>query len=208
MRDAQNVKTHPMVSASVVATAVLAAFAVAITNPFPALDHALRGFSEASLAFIAKSFTPVRSAPEAISAKAAADLDEDLDWRIASQDKTIATWLAFLDKHPHGPHASAAQAALDKLTDAQPPKAPPSAPKFAPVVEVANAPPRPPEPDLFAALERPPPPDARVVVKWREPRTRYVTRWRYERPRYYRRAPPPFFFGWFGPRDPHQWRER
>jgi hypothetical protein len=190
VRDAQNVKTHPMVSASVVATAVLAAFAVAITNPFPALDHALRGFSEASLAFIAKSFTPVRSAPEAISAKAAADLDEDLDWRIASQDKTIATWLAFLDKHPHGPHASAAQAALDKLTDAQPPKAPPSAP------------------DLFAALERPPPPDARVVVKWREPRTRYVTRWRYERPRYYRRAPPPFFLGWFGPRDPHQWRER
>jgi hypothetical protein len=179
-------------------------------NLLPALDHAARRFSEASLAFIERSFTPVRAETEPVDAKAAANLDEDLDWRIASQDKTIATWLAFLDKHPHGAHARDAQAELDKLTGANPP--PPQTPTFAPVVEVANAQPH--EPDVFAALEqRQPPPERRIVevettvVKWREPRTRYVTRWRYERPRYSRRpaSPPPFFLSLFGPRDPRAW---
>jgi hypothetical protein len=155
-------------------------------NVLPMVDDALKRFSDTSLAFIERSFRPVKAETVPIDANAAANLDEDLDWRIASRDKTIATWLAFLDKHPHGQHAREAQAAFDELTGSAPPTPPTPAPKLAPVVGIANA--RPPAPDLFAALERPPPQETkfleveRTVVKWQEPRTRYVTLRRYERP--------------------------
>jgi hypothetical protein len=188
-------------------------------NLWPAIDHALRRFSDASLALIERSLTPVKVQTEPIDATAAANLDEDLDFRIAAQSKTAEGWWAFLDRHPGGVHASVAQEALAQLTGKgavlatapqPPPPSPPSRPRFAPVVEVANAPPTPPEPDVFAALERPPPPETKVVevettiVKWRE-RTRYLTHQRLERP-HVRRPPPQPFFAWFGPRDPRQLR--
>jgi hypothetical protein len=167
----------------------MAALGTGLMSPFdppnllPMVDDALKRFSDTSLAFIERSFRPVKAETVPIDAAAVANLDEDLDWRIASRDKTIATWLAFLDKHPNGQHAREAQAALDELTGSAPPT---PVPNFAPVVGIANA--RPPAPDLFAALERPPPPETksleveRTVAKWREPRTRYVTLRRYERP--------------------------
>ena len=179
-------------------------------NMLPALDHALRRFSDTSLAFIEKSLTPVKAETEPIDTRAAANLDEDLDWRMA---KTADGLRAFLAKHPNGKHARDAQAELDKLTKPTGPPPAPQAPKFAPVVEVANA--RPPAPDFFAVLERPPPPETKVlevertVVKWREQQTRYVTWRRYERPRYVRRPPPPppLFLALFGPPPgPHAWR--
>jgi hypothetical protein len=181
----------------------------------PALDHELRGLSEAGVAFIVKTFTPAKAQTEPVDEAVAANLDEDLDFRIAEQTKTEEGWRAFLDAHPHGNRASIAQAELDKLTrpfekapNGPPPPSP--APKLAPVVEIANAPPR--QSVFFAALERPPPPETRIVettvVKWRERRTRYITHRVYERPRYYRRRqpPPPFFLSFFGPPDPRAWR--
>ena len=180
----------------------------------PTLDHELRRFSEASLAFIVKTFTPANAQTEPVDPVAAANLDEDLDFRIAEQKETEEGWAAFLDAHPHGKRASIAQAELEKLTrpsekapNGPPPPSPAS--EFAPVVEIANAPPR--QPDFFAALERPPPPETKVVettvVKWRERRTRHVTHSAYERPRYSwrRQPPPPFFLSWFGPPDPRAW---
>ena len=216
----------------------MAALALGIVSPvkppnvLPALDHELRRFSEASLAFIAKTLTPAKAQTEPVDPVAAANLDEDLDFRVAEQTMSEAGWRAFLTAHPSGTHASTAQAELDKLTGplsghdqtnahsngaenvvvGQMPtmaNGPSPAPEFAPVVEIANAPPR--QPDFFAALERPPPPETRIVettvVKWRERRTRIVTHWVHERPRYYRRRPPPppFFLSWFTP-DPRAWR--
>ena len=63
-------------------------------NVLPMVDDALKRFSDTSLAFIERSFRPVKAETVPIDANAAANLDEDLDWRIASRDKTIATWLA------------------------------------------------------------------------------------------------------------------
>jgi hypothetical protein len=201
--------------------AFMAALALGMVGPveppnmLPALDHELRRFSDASRAFIVETFTPAKAETEPVDPVAAANLDEDLDFRIAEQAKTGEAWRTFLDKHSHGKHASIAEAELDKLTkpfDKAPNGTPPpSAPKFAPLVEIANAPPQPQPPDLFAALERPPPPETKVVevkttvVKWRA-RTPTVTHWVYDRPRYRRRAQPlPFFLSWFGPPDPRAW---
>jgi hypothetical protein len=196
--------------------AFMAAFVVGLTsseprNVLPTIDHELRRFSEASVAFITKGLTPVKAQTEAVDPKAAANLDEDLDWRIAEQKKSEDGWRAFLDAHPNGKHSSIAKTELAKLEPpppASPP--PPPAPKLSLAVEVANAPHA---PDYFAALERPPPPETRIVettvVKWRErgPRTRYVVR--YARPRHYRSRPPPppnIFMALFGPRPPRTWQ--
>ncbi len=62
------------------------------------------------------------------------NLDEDLDYRIAGQTKSLAGWRAFLDAHPDGPHAQAARAEIDRLRPAPPQpvesaeQSPPSAP--------------------------------------------------------------------------------
>ena len=46
---------------------------------------------------------------------AAANVDEDLDYRIAQRTKSIEGWRSFLTAHPGGPHAQSARAELDKL---------------------------------------------------------------------------------------------
>src|SRR5580704_15794812 len=46
---------------------------------------------------------------------AAANVDEDLDYRIAQRTKSPEGWRSFLAAHPDGPHAQSAWAEIDKL---------------------------------------------------------------------------------------------
>jgi hypothetical protein len=76
--------------------------------------------------FITRSVAPV--SPEAsvspVDPIAAANVDEDLDYRIAQRTKSTEGWRAFLTAHPDGAHAQLARAELDKLTpSATPPEA-------------------------------------------------------------------------------------
>jgi hypothetical protein len=81
----------------------MAAFSAGLLSSFdppkllPALDHALRRFSDTSLAFIEKSLTPVKAETEPIDTRAAANLDEDLDWRMA---KTVTAGARFSPNIP------------------------------------------------------------------------------------------------------------
>ena len=59
---------------------------------------------------------------------AAANVDEDLDYRIAQRMKSTEGWRSFLAVHRAGPHAQSARAALDKLAPAEKPPAPAAAP--------------------------------------------------------------------------------
>jgi hypothetical protein len=89
------------------------------------LNAGLMGFSETSVAFINKALTPVKPEAAPLDPVAAARVNEDLDYHIAAQTKSVQGWRAFLAAHPHGAHAPAAQAELDKLA---PPPAPAPAP--------------------------------------------------------------------------------
>lgn len=51
---------------------------------------------------------------------AAANVDEDLDYRVAQRTASIEGWRAFLTTHPNGPHAQSARAELDKLAPSAP----------------------------------------------------------------------------------------
>ena len=181
------------------------------TPNFAAVNAALIRFSNASRDFIGKMFTPSKEEVAPVDAVAAANLDEDLDWRIASQAKNDTALHAFLAKHPRGAHAPEAQMALDKIiappgsSSPPPPPTPVAVPLLtSPVVEVANAPP---QPDVFARLEeRAPPQSQAIIIKWKHERQRTVVQWRYARPRYYRQPPPPNLFqALFGPRTPQRW---
>ncbi len=70
--------------------------------------------------FITKSLASVK--PEAIEPPvdpiAAANVDEDLDYRIAERKRSDEGWRAFLTAHPDGPHAQSARAELDALAPA------------------------------------------------------------------------------------------
>src|SRR5271163_896780 len=85
------------------------------------LNTDLAKFSERSVAFINNALTPVKPEAAPFDAVASAKVDEDLDYRIAEQTKSIDGWRAFLAAHPRGAHAPAAQTELDKL---QPPPEP------------------------------------------------------------------------------------
>jgi hypothetical protein len=54
---------------------------------------------------------------------AAANVDEDLDYRIAQRMKSTEGWRSFLAAHPSGPHAQSARAEIDKLVPAEKPPA-------------------------------------------------------------------------------------
>jgi hypothetical protein len=82
------------------------------------------------------------------------NLDEDLDYRIARQTKSLSGWRTFLEAHPNGPHAQAARAEIDRLQPAPPPqpievadRSPPSAASTQALVEAAQFPAPPAEPD-------------------------------------------------------------
>ena len=55
---------------------------------------------------------------------AAANVDEDLDYRVAQRVKSIEGWRSFLVAHPDGPRAQSARAELDKLVGARTAPAP------------------------------------------------------------------------------------
>jgi hypothetical protein len=53
---------------------------------------------------------------------AAANVAEDIDYRIAQRTKSLAGWQAFLDAHRDGPHAQAAHAEIERLLPTPPPE--------------------------------------------------------------------------------------
>jgi hypothetical protein len=63
---------------------------------------------------------------------AAANVDEDLDYRIALRTKSPEGWRSFLAAHPDGPHAQSARVEIDNLVAVETPLAPP-------VAEASNA---------------------------------------------------------------------
>jgi hypothetical protein len=179
------------------------------TVNFARLHADLAKFSETSVAFINAALTPAKPEAAPIDPAASAKVDEDLDYRIAGQRKSIDGWRAFLAAHPQGPHAPAAQAELDKL---QPPPTPP-------VAEVALKTPSQ-QLEFFHLLERssadapeaPPTttivevPETKTIVKWRE---RRIVHWRVARSshRSETMSLPPFLSALFGDRRPRARRQ-
>ena len=82
---------------------------------------------------------------------AAANVDEDLDYRIAQRTKSPEGWRSFLTAHPGGPHAQFARAALDELV-------PPVTPPAPPTVQALDR--GPPETKAASEVVSPPPPSA------------------------------------------------
>jgi hypothetical protein len=79
--------------------------------------------------FIIKSLASAKPQAEVSSVDpiAAANVDEDLDYRIARRIKSIEGWRSFLTAHPDGPHAQSARAELDERGRAVTPLAPAAA---------------------------------------------------------------------------------
>jgi hypothetical protein len=176
------------------------------------LNTTLAKFSETSVALISTALMPVKPEAAPIDAVASAKVDEDLDYRIAKQTKSIDGWRAFLVAHPEGTHAPAARAELDKL---QPPPAP------APVAKVAlNTPSQ--QLEFFRLMERlsanapeaaptttiveVPVPETKTIVKWRERRTVIYRRAARPRDRSEPSGLPPFLMALFGERRPRAGR--
>jgi hypothetical protein len=196
----------------------VAALMAGALNPYapPIVDLAklnadLAKFSETSVAFITTALTPAKPEAAPIDPAASAKVDEDLDYRIAEQRKSIGGWRGFLAAHPQGPHAPAAQAELAKL---QPPPAPP-------VAEVAQKTPSQ-QFEFFRMVERLSAdapeasstptttivevPETKTIVKWRE---RRIIQWRVARPSH-RSEPmglPPLFMALFGEKRPRASRQ-
>ena len=83
---------------------------------------------------VSKSLAPAK--PEAgvfpVDPIGAANVDEDLDYRIAQRMNSPEGWRSFLAAHPAGPHAQSARVEIDKLLPVETPLAPP-------VAEASNA---------------------------------------------------------------------
>jgi hypothetical protein len=76
--------------------------------------------------FATRSLAPVppRASDSPVDPIAAANVDEDLDYRIAQRTKSADGWRSFLTAHPDGPHAQLARAELGKLVPSERPAAP------------------------------------------------------------------------------------
>src|SRR6202035_1752140 len=85
----------------------------------------LRWFDDINV-IISKVFAPANRDVRVVSVDpvAAANVDEDLDYRIAQRTKSTEAWRLFLAAHPDGPHAQSARAELDKLAPPMTPPAP------------------------------------------------------------------------------------
>jgi hypothetical protein len=109
--------------------AVVLALAVAVIYVYAPLSHEdiakLRWLDDINV-IINKSLAPakreVRVSP--VDPVAAANVDEDLDYRIAQRMKSIEGWRSFLGAHPEGPHAQFARAELDRLVTPEKPPTP------------------------------------------------------------------------------------
>jgi hypothetical protein len=172
------------------------------------LNDDLAKFSETSVAFINTALTPVRPEAAPIDPAASAKVDEDLDYRIAGQRKSIDGWRGFLAAHPQGPHAPDAQAELEKL---QPPAKPPVAEAAAPKTPSqqfeffrlmerlsADAPEASPTTTIVEV------PETKTIVKWREHRTRLIIYRRVARTSHRSGSTglPPFLSALFGDQRP------
>jgi hypothetical protein len=103
------------------------------------------------------------------------NLDEDLDYRVARQTKSLAGWRAFLEAHPDGPHSQAAQAEIERLLPTPTPQSvevaeqsPPSSAATRTLTEAAQSP-APPEPSPVVVENEPAPPPESVEVAERSP---------------------------------------
>ena len=76
--------------------------------------------------FITRSLASVKPEPiePPVDPIAAANVDEDLDYRIAQRKRSSEGWRAFLTAHPDGPHAQSARTELDALAPSGTPPAP------------------------------------------------------------------------------------
>jgi hypothetical protein len=113
-------RKYAFVLALALAVAVIYAYA-----PLTRDDIAkLRWLDEINV-IISKVLAPANREVRVVSVDpvAAANVDEDLDYRIAQRMKSSEGWRSFLEAHPHGPHALSARAEVDKLV---PPKKPPT----------------------------------------------------------------------------------
>ena len=114
---------------------VLALAVIYVYTPLSLVEYVakLRWLDDINVS-VNKSLAPAK--PEAgvspVDPIAAANVDEDLDYRIAQRMKSTGGWRSFLAAHPGGPHAQSARAELDKLVPAETPLAPP-------VAEASNA---------------------------------------------------------------------
>jgi hypothetical protein len=169
------------------------------------LNGDLAKFSEASVAFINRALTPVKPEAAPLDAVASANVDEDLDYRIAKQMKSIDGWRVFLAAHPEGAHASAAHAELDKL---QPPPEPRVAEaalntpgqqfEFFRMMERLSAD----APEVAPTTTVVEVPETKTIVKWRERRTQLIVYRRVARPSHRWEPPslPPLLSALFGER--------
>ena len=75
---------------------------------------------------VSKSLAPAKpvAGVSLVDPIAAANVDEDLDYRIAQRMKSTEGWRSFLAAHPAGPHAQSARSELDKLLPVERPHAP------------------------------------------------------------------------------------
>jgi hypothetical protein len=117
---------------------------------------------------VATALTPAQEKPT-VDAIAAANVEEDLDYRVAQHAKSSAGWHAFLEAHPDGPHAQAAQAEIKRLMSAVPPQpvevaeqSPPS-PAPSSLVEIAPRSPAPPAPTPAIVEKEPAPPSVQIA---------------------------------------------
>ena len=76
--------------------------------------------------FITRSLASVKPEPiePPVDPIAAANVDEDLDYRIAQRKRSSEGWRAFLTAHPDGPHAQSARTELDMLAPSGTPPTP------------------------------------------------------------------------------------
>ncbi len=80
--------------------------------------------------FITRSLASAKPRAEVspVDPIAAANVDEDLDYRIAQRMKSTEGWRTFLTAHPDGPHAQLARAELDELAPSETPATPAALP--------------------------------------------------------------------------------
>ena len=122
-------RKHAFVLALVLAVAVIYGFAPLARDEIAKL----RWLGDINV-IISKVLTPANREVRVVSVDpvAAADVDEDLDYRIARRVKSMEGWRSFLAVHPDGRRAQSARAELDKLVGAQ------SSPPAPELVQVSN----------------------------------------------------------------------
>ena len=101
---------------------------------------------------INSSLASAKPQPEvsSVDPRAAANVDEDLDYRIAQRTRSTEGWRLFLTSHPDGPHAQLARKEFDQLVSPE-----------TPLAAAAQAPGRPPpDPEILSTAAPPDTPSA------------------------------------------------